>query len=75
MSIIIKEIKEWLNTGVQCGEPLRLHGEHLSGGEDQLLREEGGRVPEDGGHELQGGEQVLPRRRLLRRGNIFKDPM
>ena len=30
------------------GEPLRLHGEHFSGGQDQLLREARGRIPEDG---------------------------
>lgn len=51
---------------VQSGEPLRLHGEYLPGGKDQLLREARGRVPEDGCH-VGGNRQHLPlRRRLLR---------
>lgn len=36
--------------GVQCGEPVWFHGEHLSRREDQLLWEESGRVSEDWSH-------------------------
>lgn len=36
--------------GVQRDESDLLHGLHLLGGEDRLLREAGGRVPEDGRH-------------------------
>ena len=55
-----------LNTGVQCGKPFRLHGKHFPGGQDQLLREACGGVPEDGGDEHQRrAEQILLGCRLL----------
>ena len=38
------------SAGLQRGEPIRLHGEHFPGGEDQLLRVEVWGIPEDGGH-------------------------
>lgn len=52
--------------GVQGGEPFWLHGAHFSGGEDQLLREEGRRVPEVWSDVQQGRPQVHIGCRLLK---------
>ena len=51
--------------GLQDFQPLRLHGGHLPGGEDQLLREACRGIPEDGGHGQEGGQQVYSGCRFL----------
>ena len=58
---------------LQRHQPLRLHGNDFAAGQNQLLREARGRVPEGRRDERADRKRLLPRRGFLNRQNTRKN--